>query len=218
MKDREPFIIAPGIEEYAELHSSQEPPLLARLNRETHLRSHLPQMLSGNLQGAFLRMISRMIKPLNILEIGTFTGYSALCLAEGLEDGGKLHTIEVNPEILEIAEKYFREAGMEGKIIQHTGNALEIIPELNGPFDLVFIDANKEDYIEYFKLVIEKVRPGGWVLADNTLWYGRVLEEIPGEDTESTGIVAFNEFVRNYPGIDAVLLILRDGLTLIRKI
>lgn len=205
------------LERYAECHSSPEPELLAKLNRETHLRTHMPQMLSGNLQGAFLRMISQMISPGKILEVGTFTGYSAICLASGLREGGILHTLEVNPEMEIFAEKYFREAGLSDKIRLHLGPAMETLPSLEGPFDLVFIDADKENYIAYFELCLEKLSPQGWILADNTLWYGRVLDTAHNPDSETAGIVAFNKYLLSRQDIEVLLLPLRDGLTLIRR-
>ncbi|MBK7174403.1 MAG: O-methyltransferase [Bacteroidales bacterium] len=211
------LFISPLLEAYAENNSSPEPALLVQLRRETHLRSHMPQMLSGPIQGGLLRFISRMIQPVCILEIGTFTGYSALCLVDGLRDGGKLHTIEINPEMVEFAGRYFKEAGVSESIIQHTGDALSIIPGIPGPFDLVFIDADKENYLHYLELVLDKMSPGGWILADNTLWYGRVIEENAEKDRETAGIMAFNAFVASADELDCLLLPVRDGLTLIRK-
>jgi caffeoyl-CoA O-methyltransferase len=211
------LFISPLLEAYAENNSSPEPALLAQLRRETHLRSHMPQMLSGPIQGGLLRFISQMIQPDCILEIGTFTGYSALCLADGLSDGGKLHTIEINPEMVEFAGRYFKEAGVSDKIIQHTGDAVSIIPGLPGPFDLVFIDADKENYLRYLELILDKLSSKGWILADNTLWYGRVLEDNAENDRETAGIVAFNSFVATAEGLECLLLPVRDGLTLIRK-
>ncbi len=211
------LFISPLLEAYAENNSSPEPALLAQLRRETHLRSHMPQMLSGPIQGGLLRFISQMIQPEFILEIGTFTGYSALCLVDGLRDGGKLHTIEINPEMVEFAGRYFKEAGVSESIIQHTGDALSIIPGIPGPFDLVFIDADKENYLHYLELVLDKMSPGGWILADNTLWYGRVIEENAEKDRETAGIMAFNAFVASANELDCLLLPVRDGLTLIRK-
>jgi len=209
---------SPLIEAYAENHSSPEPDVLTRLSRDTHLRTHMPQMLSGHLQGTLLRMISQMLKPKQILEIGTFTGYSAICLAEGLADTGILHTLEINPEMQDFAAKYFQEAGLSDKIMMHTGIALDILPGLPGPFDLVFIDADKDNYIPYFDLAMEKTRPGGWIIADNTLWYGRVLEPDAGNDRETAGIIAFNDYVQSHPEVENLLLPLRDGLMIIRKI
>ena len=217
--DESPYIlVSPLIEAYAGEHTLNEPEILALLSRETHLRTHMPQMLSGHLQGALLRMISQMLKPEFILEIGTFTGYSAICLAEGLSVTGILHTIEINPEMQDFAEKYFRKAGLAGKIVMHIGNALDILPSLPGPFDLTFIDADKDRYIQYFNLALEKTRAGGWIIADNTLWYGRVLEADAGKDRETAGIIAFNDYVQSHPGVENLLLPVRDGLMIMRKI
>ena len=218
MNEEESYIkiVSADIERYAEMHSSPEPELLSKLNRETHLRTHMPQMLSGTAQGTFLRMISRMLKPERILEIGTFTGYSALCLAEGLPESGMLHTIELNPEMQDFAGRYFAEAGLGHKITIHIGHAAEVIPCLPGSFDLVFIDADKENYILYFELCMKKLNPGGFILADNTLWYGKVLDT-HSADKETMAIQAFNDFVMRFPGVENLMLPFRDGLTLIRK-
>jgi caffeoyl-CoA O-methyltransferase len=217
--DESPYILVPPlIEAYSGKHTSEEPEILAQLTRETHLRTYMPQMLSGHLQGALLRMISQMIKPDCILEIGTFTGYSALCLAEGLSSTGILHTIEINPEMLDFAGRYFIKAGFDKKIVMHSGNALDILPSLPVPFDLSFIDADKDHYIEYFDMVLEKTRPGGWIIADNTLWYGRVLDPDTDNDRETAGIIAFNKHVQSHPGVENLLLPVRDGLMIIRKV
>ena len=217
MTDFDESLMLPGIEKYAGQHSSPELPVLARLSRATHLRTHQPQMLSGHLQGVFLQMISHMIKPSAILEIGTFTGYSAICLAQGLRPGGKLITIDCNPEMEDFANPYFREAGLEDKIEMMVGDAASIIQGMTGPFDLVFIDADKESYVRYFELVYPMVQPGGYILADNTLWYGRVIK--PGADTdrETAGIVRYNTFVKQHSGVEHVLLPLRDGIMIARK-
>jgi caffeoyl-CoA O-methyltransferase len=210
-------LLLPGLEAYAAAHSDVELPVLARLNRSTHLRTHQPQMLSGHLQGTFLQMISQMIRPQQVLEIGTFTGYSAICLAQGLQQGGKLITIDCNPEMTEFALPFFAEAGLSDAIHAMTGDARELIPQLEGPFDLVFIDADKDNYVTYLEQVIPKVRPGGFILADNTLWYGRVIAEGAETDRETAGIRTFNEHVTQREGISRVLLPIRDGITLIRK-
>jgi predicted O-methyltransferase YrrM len=174
-------------------------------------------MLSGHLQGTFLQMISHMIRPQSILEIGTFTGYSAICLAQGLQPGGKLYTIDINPEMEDFAMPYFEEAALKDKIVMLTGNASELIENLPGPFDLVFIDADKENYITYFDLAFPKVKPGGYILADNTLWYGRVLAVNAETDRETAGIVKFNNYVQQHKGVENMLLPLRDGITIARK-
>jgi predicted O-methyltransferase YrrM len=210
-------LLKPGIEVYAHDHTSAELPVLAKLTRATHIRTHMPQMLSGHLQGAFLQMISHMIQPTAILEIGTFTGYSAICLAQGLKKGGSLTTIECNPEMEDFARPYFEEAGLSRKINMITGDAREIIAELNGPFDLVFIDADKENYLAYFEMVFPKVQPGGYILVDNTLWYGRVIQPGSESDRETAGIIQFNKYIQQHEGVENVLLPLRDGIMIVRK-
>jgi len=217
MNEFDDGLLKPGLEKYAVNHTSAELPVLAKLSRATHLRTHQPQMLSGHLQGTFLQMISRMIQPETILEIGTFTGYSAICLAQGLQPGGKLYTIDVNPEMEDFAAPFFEEAGLKDKIVMLTGNASEIIETINESFDLVFIDADKESYITYFDQVLSKVKPGGYILADNTLWYGRVIEPGAETDRETAGIVKFNTYVQQHAGAENILLPLRDGITIARK-
>ena len=158
-----------------------------------------------------------MIKPGRILEIGTFSGYSALCLAAGLKPGGELHTIDNNPEMEDMALRFFKEAGLEQSILMHIGEALQIIPGIAGPFDIVFIDADKENYIRYFDLVISKVSAGGWIIADNALWYGKVIDPEALADSETAGIVAFNDYIQSHPAVENVLLPVRDGLLIMRK-
>jgi len=204
------------LEQYIEQHSTQEDPVLEDLYRQTHIRFINPNMVSGHLQGKFLEFVSHMISPENILEIGTFTGYSAICLSKGLRPGGQLITIELNDELTAFAHSYFCRAGVENKITQLTGNALDIIPELDLMFDLVFIDGDKREYIEYYKLIIEKVKPGGFILADNVLWGGQVLES-GTNDPQARGIINFNTMIRNQINIEEVIVPLRDGLMLIRK-
>lgn len=217
MNESEHGIMRPGIEKYASDHTSGELPVLAKLSRATHLRTHQPQMLSGHLQGAFLQIISHMIQPKAILEIGTFTGYSAICLAQGLQDGGKLITLDCNPEMEDFTRPYFEEAGLSEKIEMIIGDATQILDTLQGPFELVFIDADKENYINYFKMVFPKVAPGGYIMADNTLWYGRVIEPGAESDRETAGIVRFNTYVQQFEGVDNILLPLRDGIMIVRK-
>jgi predicted O-methyltransferase YrrM len=207
----------PGIEKYATSHTSAELPVLAKLSRATHLRTHQPQMLSGHLQGTFLQMLSHMIKPFSVLEIGSFTGYSAICLAQGLQSGGKLITIDCNPEMQDFSRPYFEEAGLSDKISMLIGDASEIIENLQGPFDLVFIDADKENYVSYFEMVFPKVAPGGYILADNTLWYGRVIQPDAETDRETAGIVRFNKHMQQHKGVEHILLPLRDGIMIVRK-
>ncbi len=217
MNEFDEGLLKPGIEKYALAHTSVEMQVLARLSRATHLRTHVPQMLSGHLQGAFLQMISKMIRPASILEIGTFTGYSAICLAQGLQPGGKLITMDCNPEMEDFASPYFEEAGLKDKIEMIIGDATEIIEKLDGPFDLVFIDADKENYLEYFKMIFPKVSPGGYILADNTLWYGRVVHPNAENDRETAGIVRFNQYVQQLENVENILLPLRDGIMIVRK-
>ncbi len=205
------------IENYILEHIEAEDPILKELDRETHLKVPGARMLSGHLQGQALTMISKMINPLRILELGTFTGYSAICLAKGLQENGKLFTIELDDELREIAQKYFIKSGLDDKIFQFIGFAKEIIPTLSETFDLVYMDADKREYVDYFNLVFDKVRPGGFILADNTIWSGKVLEDTVANDRQTKGIIKFNETVKNDSRIEKVILPLRDGLTIIRK-
>jgi caffeoyl-CoA O-methyltransferase len=205
-----------NLEQYILEHTSAEDPLLEDLYRQTHIRFVNPNMSTGHLQGKFLELISMMIMPQNILEIGTFTGYSAICLSKGLKAGGKLITIELNDELTAFSQSYFSRTGTGSKIIQLTGNALEIIPGLDIKFDLVYIDGDKREYIEYYRLIFDKVRPGGFILADNVLWGGQVLEK-GTTDPQALGIINFNEMIRNEMNIEHVIIPLRDGLALIRK-
>jgi predicted O-methyltransferase YrrM len=209
-------MITKELEEYAAFHSTPESDLLQQLWRETHVKVLSPGMLSGHLQGRFLSMLSHLIQPEKILEIGTYTGYSALCLAEGLAKDGILHTIEVNPELVEIITRYFTTSAYNEKIKLHIGKALEVIPNLKGVFDLVFIDADKENYINYYDMVFEKVRPGGLILVDNTLWHGNVLKE-SDKGKETTAIKAFNEYLKIDMRVEKVLMPFRDGLMMIYK-
>jgi caffeoyl-CoA O-methyltransferase len=207
-------ILNEDLQRYAEQHTSPESDLLKKINRDTYAHVLMPRMLSGHLQGRVLSMISHLLKPQRILEIGTYTGYSALCLAEGLSPDGKMITIDINAEL----EKKVREnfAGARDKIEYRIGNALEIIPALNEIFDLVFIDADKSNYINYFDLVIDKVRPGGFILADNVLWSGKVLNKNPDNDTKA--IIAFNQKIQHDSRVENVLLPIRDGIMMIRKL
>lgn len=211
-------MIDPRLDEYIENHTTKEPELLYELRRRTFLHTPYPRMLSGPVQGQFLRTISKMLRPERILEIGTFTGYSAICLAGGLAPGGKLHTIEAEPAYAEIAREYFRKAKLEDSIVLHDGDALEIIPQLNETFDLVFIDASKEHYLDYFKAVFSKIKPGGYILADNALWDGRVLEGTSAKDPDTMGIIRFNKEIQEDVRVENVLVSIRDGVMLIRKL
>jgi len=204
-----------NILKYVEAHSSAEDGLLRRINRETHLSVLKPRMLSGHLQGRVLAMVSKMIKPRLVLEIGTYTGYSALCLAEGLAENGKLVTIDINEELEGRVRGYFKESKFNDKIDYRIGDAKKVIPTLDGPIDLVFIDADKEGYSLYYDLVIDKVKPGGFILADNVLWSGKVLDEKPDKDTME--IVGFNRKVAEDPRVEHLLLPIRDGIMVLRK-
>ena len=209
--------INPEIEKYIIDHTSDEDPVLAELNRRTHLDTVYPQMLAGKMQGRFLEFISRMICPENILEIGTFTGYSAICLAKGLKQNGRLYTIEINDELISFAAGFFKKAELTDRITQLSGDAKKIIPELNILFDLVYIDAEKSDYCEYYNLVIEKVRPGGWIITDNVLWGEKILEKPSHTDPSTRGIIEFNELVYQDNRVENLILPVRDGVMLIRK-
>src|SRR5512133_1160746 len=204
------------LEQYVEQHSSPEDPVLEDLYRQTHIRFINPNMVSGHLQGRLLEMISLMIRPENILEIGTFTGYSAICLSRGLRPGGKLVTIEINDELTSFANSFFCRAEADTKITQLTGRAQDIIPGLDLMFDLVFIDGDKREYVEYYNLIIDKLKPGGFIIADNVLWGGKVLED-KTSDPQARGIINFNEMIQKETRIVNVMIPLRDGLMLIRK-
>jgi predicted O-methyltransferase YrrM len=205
------------LDDYIESHISKEPELLKQLNRETHVQLVNPRMLSGHLQGRILKMICTMIQPKCVLELGTFTGYSALCLAEGMPEDGVIHTVESNDELEEFAQNFFEQSPFKTKIKQHIGEALDIIQQLDAEFDLVFIDADKREYLDYYQAVFGKVRQGGYILADNTLWDGKVIEPVDGNDKQTIGVMAFNDFVAKDERVEVVMLPIRDGLTIIRK-
>ena len=202
--------------EYSEDHTSPESDLLKEISRNTRAKVMMPRMLSGHLQGRFLSMVSKMIAPGNILEIGTYTGYSAICLAEGLKRGGKLITLDINEELEAKVRDYFQEAGLENVIDYRIGNALEIIPNLQGNFELVFIDADKENYSKYFDLVIDKVSTGGYLLADNVLWSGKVLSDHPDRDTRA--ILEFNTKVQADDRVENMVVPIRDGIMMMRRL
>jgi len=210
--------ISEKLTEYISENSNEEPKILARLNQETHQKILKPRMLSGHIQGRLLSMISKMKSPSSILEIGTFTGYGTLCLAEGLKEDGKIFTIDQNEELLKIQNKYFDESGKRNKIIQLTGNAKEILNDLNETFDLVFIDADKENYIEYFKLVSERLNNNGIIISDNVLWSGKVLDPSSENDEETNALVHFNKLLNEDKRFETVILPLRDGLSISRLI
>lgn len=209
-------IVPVEIEQYITQHSSEEWKNLADLNRETFVKVMMPQMLSGQVQGKFLEFISRMINPEYILEIGTYTGYSAICLAKGLKSAGKLITIDINEELTPMVKKYITLEKLEDKIEVLTGNAIQIIPTLTQQFDLVFIDADKNNYANYFDLVIEKVRPGGWILADNVLWSGKIISQNMDKDT--LAIDSYNKKIQQDPRVENVIISIRDGISIARKI
>lgn len=206
------------LDQYILNHISPEEDYLNELDRETHLKVLRSRMLSGHLQGQILRMISCMIRPKSILEIGTFTGYSAICLAQGLSDGGYLHTIEIDDELETIAQKYFLKSGMGDRIFQHIGDARKIIPTLGKQFDLVFIDADKREYPDYYRLVFDFIPVGGFLLADNILWNGKVVEPESAQEEQTQGILEFNNLIQNDIRVRNVILPVRDGIMLVQKI
>ena len=206
------------INDYIESHSQPEPELLQKLSRETWQKVLAPRMLSGHLQGRVLSMLSKLIQPKYILEIGTYTGYSALCLAEGMQEDGELHTIDINEELLDFQRKYFDESAFGNKIVQHLGNALEIIPEIDKTFDLVFIDADKSNYPNYLEIILPKLKKGSVILSDNVLWSGKVIEKSdkkPDKDTQA--LLDFNRYVRDDNRVSCLLLPIRDGIMIAQK-
>lgn len=205
------------ISNYVEKYSEQESELLQELNHETWEKILTPRMLSGHLQGRVLSMLSHMIQPTNILEIGTYTGYSALCLAEGLKENGSIDTIDINEELENFAKKYFDKAGLSNTIKQHIGNALDIIPTLNKKYDIVFIDADKSNYINYYNLVLDMVNPGGYIIADNVLWSGKVTEPIEKMDEDTKILVDYAKHLANDNRVQQVIFPIRDGLMIARK-
>ena len=206
------------IDNYASNHTQVENAVLAELNRETWAKVLIPRMLSGHLQGRTLSMFSQMIQPKTILEIGTYTGYSAICLAEGLQENGSLHTIDINEELKSMCERYFEKAGISKQVKLHTGNAMDIIPTIDAEFDLVFIDADKENYSNYFDLIIERMPIGGYIIADNVLWSGKVVEEVDTKDIETQELIAFNKKIHESERVENLLLPIRDGLMVCRKV
>jgi caffeoyl-CoA O-methyltransferase len=204
--------------DYAESHTTPESDLLKELNRETHAHVLSPRMLSGHLQGRLLAMISHMIKPQYILEIGTYTGYSAICLSEGLQQHGKLITIDINEELGDLVQNYFDKAGLSKQVEHITGDAMKIIPTLLTNFDLVFIDADKVNYSRYYDLVMPRLNKGGYILADNVLWSGNVIKPVENGDYDTKALMDFNDKVSGDPAVENVLLPVRDGIMLIRKL
>lgn len=205
------------INEYILSHSDAEGDLLSALNRDANVNLLRPRMLSGHLQGRILKMFCRMLNPARVLEIGTYTGYATLCMAEGMQEGALIHTLEINDEMEDFIMKYLSKSPHKEKICVHFGDAMDIIPQLDETFDLVFIDADKRLYSDYYDLIFPKVRPGGLILADNTLWDGKVVEEVHPSDKQTLGILAFNEKIKQDDRVEKVILPLRDGLTMIWK-
>ena len=208
--------LSDALENYIKEHSENEPKLLQELTRETHLKVIQPRMITGHFQGRVLSMLSKLIHPKSILEIGTYTGYSAICLAEGLGKDGQLHTIDVNEELTELQRKYFDKSGHGNQIIQHTGDAVDIIPQLDMVFDLVFIDAEKKSYDNYFEVAIQKTKSGSIILSDNVLWSGKVVEPLDPKDKATKVLLDFNKKLKEDQRVETVLLPIRDGLTLCR--
>ncbi|MCK0158463.1 O-methyltransferase [Cellulophaga sp. F20128] len=208
--------LSPLLESYITNSSEDEPKVLQELTRETHLKVIQPRMLTGHFQGRVLSMLSKIMHPKNILEIGTYTGYSALCLAEGLQKNGALHTIDVNEELSSIQQKYFQKSEYGHAITAHTGDALTIIPTLDLIFDLVFIDAEKRSYPEYFEAVLQKTKPGSIILSDNVLWSGKVIEPVNPKDIATKVLLDYNKKLKEDPRVETVLLPIRDGLTVSR--
>ena len=209
--------ISEKIAEYLSQNSEKEPEILSKLNQETHQKVLQPRMLSGHIQGRFLSLISKIKSPLHILEIGTYTGYGTLCLAEGLAAHGKIFTIDRNEELLKIQNKYFEKSGNRDKIVQLTGNAVDILNDLNQTFDLIFIDADKENYVKYFEIVSEKLNPNGIIISDNVLWSGKVVD-IDNNDEETNTLKKFNKTLHDDTRFETVILPLRDGISISRLI
>ena len=210
--------ISEDLEDYVANHSQAEPELLAKLNKETYQKIMQPRMLSGHFQGRVLSMLSKIIRPKHILEIGTYTGYAALCLAEGLVENGTLDTIDIEEELVDFQRKYFDATPWKDQIFQHLGDAVDIIPTLNKKFDLVFIDADKESYSTYFDLVINRVNKGGFIIADNVLWSGKVLSVPDKNDAETKALIEFNNKVMNDIRVENVLMPVRDGIMVMQKL
>ncbi len=208
--------IPDALDQYAVDHTQAEPELLAKLTRETYQKILQPRMLSGHFQGRLLSLISKIHRPKNILELGTYTGYSALCLAEGMQKDGELHTIDINEELYDFQRKYFDASTYSNQIFQHLGSALEIIPKLDLKFDLIFLDADKPNYPAYFEMIMEKVNPGALILTDNVLWSGKVIEEVKEDDISTIALLAFNDMVARDERLETILLPIRDGISLSR--
>lgn len=208
--------ISQELEDYVSNHSENEPALLSALNRETHQKILLPRMLSGHFQGRVLSMLSKLIRPLHILEIGTYTGYATLCLCEGMQENGTVDTIDINEELMDFQRKYFDLSDWKGQIFQHLGDATQIIPDLDKKYDLVFVDADKENYLNYFEIILPKMNKGGIILSDNVLWSGKVLETPNPKDLSTNVLLEYNKKLKEDPRVETVLLPIRDGLTVSR--
>ena len=204
------------LDDYVVAHSQKEPELLQQLSRETWQKVLAPRMLSGHFQGRVLSMVSKLINPKNVLEIGTYTGYSALCLVEGIQPKGQLHTIDTNEELYDLQKKYFDKSGFGNQIIQHTGNALNITPTIDKTFDLVFIDADKQNYPNYLEIILPKLKSGSVILSDNVLWTGKVIEKLQKGDKDTEALLKYNKMINEHSQLETVLLPIRDGLTLTR--
>ena len=204
------------LDDYVVAHSQKEPELLQQLSRETWQKVLAPRMLSGHFQGRVLSMVSKLINPKNVLEIGTYTGYSALCLVEGIQPKGQLHTIDTNEELYDLQRRYFDKSGFGNQIIQYTGNAINIIPKIDKTFDLVFIDADKQNYPNYLEIILPKLKSGSVILSDNVLWTGKVIEELQKGDKDTEALLKYNKMINEHSQLETVLLPIRDGLTLTR--
>ena len=210
--------LSDDLEDYIEQHSEKEPELLERLSRETYQKILLPRMLSGHFQGRVLSMLSKLIRPVNILEIGTYTGYATLCLSEGMRPEGQLHTIDIKEELVDFQRKYFDQSPWGAQIVQHLGEARAVLPTLNVKFDLVFIDADKENYLNYYEMIVPMVNKGGVILSDNVLWSGKVVQELQPNDMSTKVLLEYNRLLRDDPRVETVLLPIRDGLTVSRVV
>jgi predicted O-methyltransferase YrrM len=208
--------LSEDLEDYVTAHSQNEPELLAQLNKETYQKILLPRMLSGHFQGRVLSMLSKLIRPTSILEIGTYTGYATLCLCEGMQENGIVHTIDIKEELVDFQRKYFDKSLWGNQIVQHLGEAVDIIPTLETKFDLVFIDADKENYLNYYELIVPKMNKGGIILSDNVLWSGKVVEPLKEGDLSTKILLEYNQRLKNDPRVETVLLPIRDGLTVSR--
>jgi len=204
------------LDNYVVAHSQKEPELLQQLSRETWQKVLAPRMLSGHFQGRVLSMLSKLINPKNVLEIGTYTGYSALCLAEGIQPKGQLHTIDTKEELYDLQRRYFDKSGFGNQIIQYTGNAINIIPKIDKTFDLVFIDADKQNYPNYLEIILPKLKSGSVILSDNVLWTGKVIEELQKGDKDTEALLKYNKMINEHSQLETVLLPIRDGLTITR--